>query len=561
MKNILQILLLAFLFGTGYPLIAGSFELSASTDEKAVLVTDRKIYIVGEKIQFYASLINPGNIVDSLKSEVIYCELITPDGNKIVSGKFQVHESSAKGCMLIPADVRTGTYYLRAYTRLMRNYGPGTYAYVQIRIINPKKEEILTSENGTKILNPNLVEAKPGNLENIVSIVSSKYEYAPLDSITLSLHASGREVNSLQSICLKIVPEHSNPGSFLIAKDEEHTAGLEYFAETRGLSLNGKLTQASSTVPVGGKMVNLSIIGEGRDFMATRTDSAGRFYFALPGYYGKRDLFLCAEKTASTEMKIWVDNDFCTKPVNLPSPEFKLTNQEREAGLHLAINAQISSRYAADIKEKPQNEITDNIGFYGKPATVLYLDQYIQLPTLEECFNELPSSVRVRKHVGGKYFKVIGARDLSYYEPLVLIDWVAVDEPEKILAISPNAISRIEIVNEAYVKGNQTYGGIISIISKRGDFAGIDLPSTGIFINYSFLDQTPCDNNVLVGLPVSPDTRNTLLWVPGIKVKENSLESYTFKAPETPGNYSIILEGISKSGEILTSEKQIVVKN
>jgi len=28
--------------------------------------------------------------------------------------------------------------------------------------------------------------------------------------------------------------------------------------------------------------------------------------------------------------------------------------------------------------------------FLGKASTVIYLDQYVQLPTLEEYFNELP---------------------------------------------------------------------------------------------------------------------------------------------------------------------------
>ena len=37
--------------------------------------------------------------------------------------------------------------------------------------------------------------------------------------------------------------------------------------------------------------------------------------------------------------------------------------------------------------------------------------------------------------------------------------------------------------------GNITYGGIISFVSRKNNFAGIDLPKSGTFISYSFLED------------------------------------------------------------------------
>ena len=38
------------------------------------------------------------------------------------------------------------------------------------------------------------------------------------------------------------------------------------------------------------------------------------------------------------------------------------------------------------------------------------LINYVQLPTLEEYFNELPTLAKVRKRQGEKYFKILGAQ-------------------------------------------------------------------------------------------------------------------------------------------------------
>ena len=188
--------------------------------------------------------------------------------------------------------------------------------------------------------------------------------------------------------------------------------------------------------------------------------------------------------------------------------------------------------------------------FYGKPNEILYLDNYIQLPTLEEYLNELPTLVKVRKHQGEKYFKVLGPQtELSGYDPLILVDMVAIADPSKVLAIPPVNISRIEVVNKLYVKGDQTYGGIINIISKHSDFAGIDLPSSGVFINYGFLADNSHYPEIYSPGKHSPDTRNTLYWEPKFVLNKSNSAKVTFTTSDAPGKYLIILNGINLKGE------------
>ncbi len=532
------------------------------SEEKVVLFTDRSIYIVGEQIYFSADLLNSDSLNGKSASQIIYCELITPDGSKITGGKFLVYQYSATGSLDIPADLLTGTYYIRAYTKLMRNYGPESFGYNQIRIVNPGRPELAATTVGQK------TPDHPARVDTLIihdkslSVVTNSAHYSSRDTVNISVWVDADGKLKVRNLCLSVVPEAAKSSLAIIPETlGTHQNSNIYYTENHGLSLIGKLNFGASETPIKGKKVNLSIMGEGRDFISVRTDSSGRFFFALPSYYGSRDLFLCSEKLPSKDVKIWVDNDFCTTPYPLPAPTFILSDPERNAVYNMATNVQIQSQYASNAKPDSIVNRKEEQTFYGKPTSIIYLDQYIQLPTLEDYFNELPSQVKVRKHKGEPYFYVIGSRNVSFYDPLVLIDWVAVDEPSKILAIAPQNVSRIEIVNETYIKGNQTYGGIISIIFQKGDFAGIDLPSTGIFINYRFLSENRLPETQNPNKANSPDTRNTLLWQPEVVLKGDKKAGYSVLAPDTPGRYIVFLEGISADGEILSKTCTFEVNN
>ena len=560
-KQLLCKLLLGFLY-LPIQTFAGYFTFNPG--DNVLLNTDRSIYITGEQVHFFATVWNGDDLNKPVQSQILYCEIITPDGDKIAGAKFLTNQPSVGGCVNIPRNVLTGYYYIRAYTKLMRNYGPESYGYKQIRIINPGRVEILATSNNKNTPGLKMIQPTSDGFKDMLIVSSDKAVYGARDTITISVQTTNSPVSGFKNVSLSVVPEGTQSSSILLQSSKKMTNEKSgYYPETRGLSISGKLTEASSTNPIPGKKVNLSIIGEGRNFMALRADSSGRFFFALPDYYGSRDLFICAEKTGLLNVKIWIDNDFCTTPFQLPTPEFTLTEQERITAQNMAQNMQINSRFYPDSLQEIQSTNKEESAFYGQPSAVIYLDKYIQLPTLEEYFNELPSQVKVRKRKGESYFSIqsSGTANLSFYDPLVLVDWVAVDEPSKILAVSPQNISRIEVVNEDYVKGGQTYGGIISIISKKGDFAGIDLPSTGIFISYHFLDENNCVEKNKYSATNMPDVRNTILWKPDIPLQKSKAEKIVFTAPDTPGKYSIVFEGVTTKGEVFSVTNSFEVNN
>lgn len=542
-------------------LLNGQQSQLVMTGEKVVLFSDRTLYIAGEQLHFSAFLQTTADTNQTENSRVLYCELITPDGTKIAGSKYLIKNYSAFGDLAIPKDITTGIYYLKAYTKFMRNSGPFYYHYTSIKIVNANRSEVQSITNDNNLSDSLSDEDNSVNARDSFHISTNKSQYSTRDTVHISIE--GIETN--QSLCkglsLAVIPEYSvSAHKVKLSENTQSEKGEFYYPETRGLSITGKLTDKTTGNPLPLTRVNLSILGRGRDFMAMQTDSSGRFFFSLPDYIGNRDLFLSPEKIKISTSKILVDNDYCTLPVHIFSNKFTLNKQERKAVFNMAVNVQLESYFKINSVHDTVNSQAQNQAFYGKPNEILYIDNYVQLPTLEEYFNEILTLAKVRKRQGEKYFKVLGTQSgLTDLDPLTLVDLVAIDDPSKVLAISPTNISRIEVVNKIYVKGDQTYGGIINIITRHDDFGGIDLPSSGVFINYGFFEDSTHYPAIFRPIPHSPDTRNTLCWEPKLELNKSNTANITLTTSDTPGKYLIILNGINSKGQTFSQASSFEV--
>jgi hypothetical protein len=524
--------------------------------------TDRNLYVAGEPVLISAVLKGKESEQTVIDEKVLYCELIAPDGSRITGAKFPLEKRIGQGCLRIPEETITGNYYLKSYTRAMRNGPLSNYHFLLITVINPIRTEVLAGKNDNHQDDATLSNPEPGiptgsgrrfappeTRTGGLSLSTDHESYSSGDTVTVVINP-GKEENFPSMACLSVVPEPTYRKGFTPVEITD-TAGndFSYLPETRGISLSGRLHEGPAGKPVPGALVNLSIIGD-RDCMALRTDSSGRFFFALPGYTGSRDIFLSAEEIPGISPTFLVDNDFCSRPLDLPSTKFNLDETEKKTAFELVVNMKIASVYGPDSMSAQTSLPGNGKPFYGDPTETLVLDNYIELPTLEEYFNELPYGVRVRKEQGEKEFRFYTTQvDMTIYDPLVMIDWVAVNDVSRVLSMSPREIDRIELVNAPYVKGSITYGGIISFVSKNNDFGGIDLPSSGTFINYKFFEE--CDKrqpeeNKNANIP---DSRNTIFWEPDLHLEMDGPTRITFIAPATPGHYLVLLRGINERGE------------
>jgi hypothetical protein len=105
--------------------------------EEIRLVTDRDIYVAGEEVLF--SVIQVGRLthMPGTVSRVVYVDLLDSHRTPVVQVRAGTDGFTGAGSFRIPDTLRTGNYFIRSFTSLMKNYPQALFAYRMITVINP----------------------------------------------------------------------------------------------------------------------------------------------------------------------------------------------------------------------------------------------------------------------------------------------------------------------------------------------------------------------------------------------------------------------------------------
>ncbi|MFW5820900.1 MAG: hypothetical protein ACOCWA_06400 [Bacteroidota bacterium] len=533
-------------------------------EEEAFVLTDKNLYLTGEEIYFSTGLYSSTETSKPL-STIIYVEFITPSGKPVIAIKIPAKSGYSNGIIDIPENISSGYYYLRAYSKSMRNSDPHRYAYSSIKIVNPVKKEVLEENGGHEenLLSPIKEKAET---DNLFEITLERDKYRVREQVQIRITSSGIPDSLLYS-SISVIPEHSIYIFNREIPEKENTQAISniYNTEIKGLSISG-IVENEPGHDLSVKSVNLTLLGENKNvFYPIPVDQKGRFVFTLPELYSRHDMFVSID-TNSGNTRLLIDNDFCSKNIDLPSPVFSLSDKEEKMALQAAVNLQIKEHFNTAEKDskliKQAELFSDTIPFYGKPGQSVYIENYIDLPYLSDYFLELNVPVRI-KHEKNEISLSIISEDptINLYPPLVMVDYVPVYDRESFLKINPKKVLRFDLMNSPYQRGEFIYGGILNVISKNNDFTGIKLPETGIFLDYQFLtpsmrkaswEQAPGKDQ--------PDTRNTLYWNPEAGLRKNGESAFSFYTADTKGTYLVKVSAITKKGEIIECFKRFEVE-
>jgi hypothetical protein len=523
--------------------------------EGLVLLTDRGYYISGEAINYRAFYQKPDESSDAIWSRVLYVELVLPNGTPLAQSKVSLETDRASGTILIPEGLSTGSYYLKAYTRWMRNCGPEGFVYTSIRIFDPYNEQMLSVDTLGWEARP--VETMMSKTEMhpsmMLECVLAKEDYGTREEVVADLLWKDPNAPANLSISVARSGLHGEQSYFQPGCPEARQGDKEILPETQGLSLTGQAVSLSGRTPAPYATIYVSVLGGDRDFYCNYSDSAGRFYFSFPGYTGERDLFVSTYHAEIDELELLIDRDFSQDALHLPSYPALSSDTLTELITEMSVNAQVSQQYYPKKKIIPETPVSDELLFYGQPTSTVKFDDFIRLPTLEEYFLEVVPQVAVRRSGGVRRLVLLGEHpDLDIYPPLLMIDGVAIFDIEAVLAVSPRLIDRVEIVNAPYIRGNVSFGGIISLISRNNDLGYIDLPSSGLLVNYRMLDLPDRDTmqNAILDTRL-PDVRNTLYWNPELDLNPETGQRISFRTADLKGNYEILIRGIDSTGKYL----------
>jgi hypothetical protein len=531
--------------------------------ERFELVTDRNIYAVGEKIHFKAFNTSPPIVKTACWSKVLYVQLLRQDGTAVAKGKFKLSCEGSHGYLMVPEQLLTGNYYLTVYTKWMRNFSPLHFDLRPIKIINPYTIKLdKFSPSDSILMNHETKKEVPGVIENTIVCSTDKSQYLQGEQVHCTIRLPempGSGECRLTIVACRPGATDTLPPLALIPGSEvyDDTYQASFLPEIRGLSLSGKIISKSSSEPIEGAHVELSILGKHHRFHSFTTKQGGRFYFALDSITGEHELFIAANHDQHPDLDILIDREFVDLPGGISNKPFELSASERKLAEEIMINMQAERIYTipGPVIDMNASANKGRQAFYDIPLTPLLIDDFIELPTLKEVFIELVPEVLPRERKGEPYLIFSGnemtSRLIEDFEPLILLDQLPVYNLEKFLSISPARIHSIEIVNEIYVLGSNQYGGVINIVSKKGDMAGIDLPDNSFFFTFSgFLPlENPAKPENNIEDSDLPDFRNSLTWKPDIVVRPGQTKTISFTTSDRIGRYMILIRGFTAEGE------------
>jgi hypothetical protein len=523
--------------------------------EKMALFTDREIYAVNEDILFSAFNVSSPALRSADWSNIIYVELIASNGEAFARKKYVFNQEGTTGALRIPSGVLTGNYYLRAYTRWMRDYSQYNYFYKMVTVINPFRGELLEPLG----ISENVIASAIAANSDDFNIKANKKVYQKRDRVSLEVSVTS-VADFADKLVVSVIPKGTeNQLIFKLAGQNDQKFSPDFIPETRGLSISGKVVNAADSVPMPFTLVGLTIFKNNPENQNVLTNEKGQFFFDLSMLKGEYEIFISAKSNENP--LILVDNDFSTQKIDLPYVPLDLSEASKKLYQSLAFNSQMQTLYLQQKVESEIKSFSSDSSFYGKPDFVLWLDKYIVLPSMRDYIYELMPQVGIRHDGKRTTLKVLGVySDLAIHDPLVLVDMVPVFNIDRVLELQPDKIERIEVVTVPYVRGDIIFGGIVSFFSKKGDLAGIDLPSVGRFITYDMLSRNLVQNAPDTQNQRIPDLRNCLYWNPDLKLKGIEPARISFNTGDSAGDYLIVVRGIDRAGKVKLATEEIKIE-
>jgi len=542
--------------------------------EKFHLFTDRNIYAAGEKIFFRAYNLTDPELKEGSWSTVLYMELLDATNKSFANGKYHLEKWGASGYIGVPANLPAGNFYIRAYTKWMRNFSPYEYAYSRITLINPYSEETndILSPEVNKYTIPHLKTGEIMVIKDIVKCSTSQGSYKKREKVILQIKIPEKDWISPDGYCVSVIKSGAINSNiyglnFSDFKEYEIPSEVKFYPELKGISLSGSIIKKDMIIPSAYSEVHLSALGDNPYYIGYLTEQQGRFLFSLPDWHESRNFYIAVETKDEDPVEILIDNDFSTDLVSLPGIPFTFSGEEKNIAREIMFNMQLDNAYthARDLSADSTMINPQYKFFYGNPTITLKTSDYVKLPTLEEFFHELIPSVSVIKRKDRSEIVMKGNNpDIAFFKPLLLLDFVPVFNADNLLKISPEYIRQIEVINSTYIRGNMCFGGIISVLSHKGDMAGIDLPENSIF--FDFKTYEPQDEIIFPDYSDSqankriPDSRNTMYWNPALQGSPGETISCEFFTSDNTGEYIILVRGISEQGSILEGHCNFTVE-
>jgi len=338
------------------------------------------------------------------------------------------------------------------------------------------------------------------------------------------------------------------------------------YPENESYILEGTVQVGDTKQAFSNENIFLTKIGAFADVKTFCTNDQGKFYFNLPLKKGLHDIAIQVKGKNDLDLIFNLKNKFNAKgfaPIKWNHHEF--SKEYLDFIKYQFENFRIRNIY----RQKTSHETRDTClykgqsNFYGKSTFSIKIDNYVQLDSLEEYFHEFISNVRIKYKGKTPHMNVLSP-DVKHrfrQNPLLMFDGLILSDATKILDKHSSEIDKIEVVPYEYCYGSSHLYGIINVISKKQDCQLKELPKNTerYYLPLFTRGVEKLKPNELQSKNI-PDYRTDLLWEPNIKLTHGKDYELEFISSDVKGEYELIVEGISESGEPIVIKQSILVE-
>lgn len=341
---------------------------------------------------------------------------------------------------------------------------------------------------------------------------------------------------------------------------------LRFLPEYEGHIVTGKVSNTLTGTPAANIVSYLSVPGVHFQLYTSKSNDEGTVYFNTKNLYGTKLVIAQADGEENSRFRIDFTNPFSESYSSIKSPAFSYAANTASNLITKSINMQVKSIYAEDTVYSLPAPV-DTTLFFGKPDSRYFLDDYTRFPTMEEVLREYVREINVRKRSGSFELSMIIKDENGNFDkkkPVVLLDGVPqFDNGNRITNYSALKVKQLEIVLGKHYLGPATLDGIASFTTYKGDLEGFQIDTASTVVDYDALQMkrefsSPAYRTEEESESRLPDFRNLLYWKPDLTTGENGKQQVNFYTSDQPGNYAVVLQGISAAGN--TGSKVFMIK-
>jgi len=328
---------------------------------------------------------------------------------------------------------------------------------------------------------------------------------------------------------------------------------FDYLPETEGPLIRGKITQKKTGAAADKIMAYLSVPGTHFKFSTAISNTNGDITFNPGNYYSaSKEIIVQTNNEIDSNYRINITDPFSDKNSDTKVQPFYLPLITKNNLITRSFATQVEHSFDQKVPETINN---DTINFYGNSDNSYQLDAYTRFTSMEEVMREYVSEVRVKQR-GGHFQFNIWNKKLKRFdedEALLLMDGVPVFNTNKMIAFDPLKIKQLDVLSQTNITGGLVSHGILSYHSYQGDLANFPLDANALVLEYESMQKhrdfyIPQYNSPERYQSRLPDMRNVLFWEPNIMTDKTGKKSLQFYTSDLPGNYAIIVQGISLDG-------------